>query len=206
MQCDILLSMSHKKNSEIADLKKSLLFFHVQELRDLSLKLSLLDKGDKKGLILRICHFLQTKEKIKLPKIPKESCAKPGKTYPIQEESLMLKGAYKNDLKNREFFRNLIGPYFHFTAFGIDWLNGRWYEGDPPTYLEFAHMWKQEYERRKKDPETPKEEWAYINFIKQFLEEFPKAGKAQIYEAWKAEREKHKEIAYRYIEKRGLLL
>lgn len=189
------------KKAEIASLKKSLMFLHVGELRDLSAQLSLVDKGNKKVIIFRICHFFLTGEKLKVPKFPKESCAQRGKTYPLKANGLMLKGAYKNDLKTRIFFKRLVGSHFHFTAFGIDWLNERWMEGNPPTYLEFANMWEEEYYRRKENPVAPKEEWAYINFVRNFLTHSPEASKACVYQAWKDEREKNKAKAYQQIEK-----
>jgi len=188
---------SFLEKSEIDSLRSSLLFLHVEELRDLSARLALNDKGNKKAMILRICHFLLTGEKLVTPKFPRESCAKRGQEYPLEPHELMLKGAYKNDLKNRLFFKRLVGSHFHFTAFGIDWLNDRWMKGNPPTYLEFANMWEQEYQRRKKTPAAPKEEWAYINFVKKF----PKSDKEAIHSAWSAEREKHKASVYQVINK-----
>lgn len=61
------------------------------------------------------------------------------------------------------FLKKLIGDYFHFTAFGVDWVDERWMDGNPPTYQEFVDMWRAEYKRRQETPANPKEEWAYIN-------------------------------------------
>lgn len=113
------------RTDEIDDFKKSLLFLHVKELKEIANLLSLTGKGNKKTIIFRICHFLLTKEKLTMPKFPEASYAVKGKTYSLSKDGLMLKGAYKNDLRNRLFFKQLIGPHFHFTAFGIDWLNER---------------------------------------------------------------------------------
>lgn len=143
-------------------LKKALLFLKMAELRDVCARLYLPTQGTKNVLIAWILHFIKTGEIIKEPKIPDASKAKRGNNYSLSPETLILKGAYKNDLKTRLFFKTLIGEYFHFTAFGIDWLNARWLEGKPPTYQEFAQMWKSEYARREKEGTTPKEEWAYI--------------------------------------------
>ncbi len=62
---------------------------------------------------------------------------------------MILKGSYKNDLKTRLFFKNIVGDHFHFTAFGIDWINEKWMEGNPPTYRDYATMWQSEVDRRK---------------------------------------------------------
>ena len=121
----------------------------------------------------------------------------------LDKETLMLKGAYKNDLKTRLFFKQLIGEYFHFTAFGIDWLNDRWMEGKPPTYQEFAEMWHKEYEKRKKTPVPPKEEWAYINFVQNSLSISPTASQESINHAWECERQKQKAKLLRWFRRSG---
>lgn len=125
--------------------------------------------------------------------------AKMGVEYPLTPHTLILKGSYKNDLKTRLFFKELIGNYFHFTAFGIDWLEARWLEGKPPTYQDFAEMWKTEYAKRKKLGTTPKEEWAYINFTQKFMNTHPDADRATLLKAWEAERIKHKESALKLL-------
>ena len=68
----------------------------------------------------------------------------------------MLKGGYKNDLKTRIFFKSIIGDYFHFTAFGIDWLKEQWMKGEPPTYKKFADMWTKEYAYREANGSSQK--------------------------------------------------
>lgn len=183
-----------------AILKKSLVFLHMGELREISRRLSLVDKGNKRAIILRILHFLSTGERLSVPKFPEASRAQRGKEYPLAPTTQMLKGSYKNDLKTRLFLKKLIGNHFHFTAFGIDWLNDRWMEGNPPTYQEFAHMWQGEHEKRKKMPAAPKEEWAYINFIQKTLQNSPELSRESVIDAWERERQKHKAIVDRWFD------
>ena len=183
----------------MVNLKEALLFLHVAELRQLCMTQGVPSHGNKVTLIARIVHFISTGEIIKEPKIPTISKAKRGCDYPLEPSVLMLKGAYKNDLKTRLFFKQLIGEYFHFTAFGIDWLNERWLEGNPPTYQEFAIMWKAEYARRQKMGSTPKEEWAYINFTQNFIKVNPKASRVAIVESWEAERKRQIKIVNELI-------
>lgn len=182
-----------------SDLKQHLLYLHMQELRDLCEKYALPNKGKKQALIARVVHFVETGEIITEPKLPAISKAKKGVDYPLKPHTLILKGSYKNDLKTRLFFKELIGEYFHFTAFGQDWIYERWLEGKPPTYQEFAEMWKVEYAKRKKWGTTPKEEWAYINFTQKFMGEHPNAYRARLLKAWEAERIKHKESALKLL-------
>lgn len=180
---------------QLTSLKAALLFFHVAELRDLCLQLSLPKVGTKISLVCRIVHFVSTGQIITEPLVPAVSRAKRGVVYALQPDAFMLKGAYKNDLKTRIFFKQLIGEYFHFTAFGIDWLHERWLNGNPPTYQEFADMWRAEYDRRKKYGSTPKEEWAYINFTQNFLQENAHATREMLNAAWEQERVLRKVVA-----------
>lgn len=182
------------KPLDIAILQDSLLYLHVSELKSYCEKLGLSTEGKKLSLVSRIIHFLNTGEKINLPKYPAASLSKAIKQSEQKPSALMLKGTYKNDLKTRLFFKSIIGDYFHFTAFGIDWLHEKWMEGAPPTYQEFADIWQKEYEFRKANGSTPKEEWAYINFVKQYLISNPEAGKEAILKQWEIVRNKHKDL------------
>lgn len=171
------------KNSE------NLYYLNMTELKQLCAKLGIpLSKG--KGDMIDAIQRLLTTGKLSQPKkIPARSRAQAGCDYPLAEETLMLYGAYKNDAKTRAFFKKLIGPHFHFTAFGIDWLKERWYAGRPPTYREYADMWVEESKLRNKVKPSPKKEWAYINFLQQFGEKNPHATATQARAAWKKLRE-----------------
>jgi hypothetical protein len=180
--------LSRLSDEQLITLRYALNFLHVNELRELCVKLQLIDTGMKRALVNRIVHFVETGEVVVEPKPPKISCAQRGKLYPLAPDTLILKGAYKNDLQTRLFFKQLIGDYFHFTAFGIDWLNDRWMEGNPSTYREFADMWRVEYARRKQFGTMPKEEWAYITYVQKFIQEHPDASRKVIMDAWNNER------------------
>lgn len=181
------------ENIEISSLSNSLTYLHVSELKAYCEKLALSSKGTKMTLISRMIHFLKTGEKIELPPYPASSLSRGQKVNALKPDALMLKDAYKNDLKTRLFFKNLIGDFFHFTAFGIDWLEERWRQGNPPTYQEFANMWQKEYAFRKANGSPPKEEWAYINFVKRYLKETPQASRKDILKQWEIERNDHKD-------------
>lgn len=190
-----------KDSEALTTLRESLLFLHVAELRALATQLGIPETGNKRVLIMRVLHFLATGEIITQPPYPKASCAPRGKQHSLESNALMLKGAYKNDLKTRLFFKKLIGKHFHFTAFGIDWLEERWQAGNPPTYAEFAIMWQGEYERRKAHPTAPKEEWAYINFVQAYLQLHPDTTQKNILATWQTERQKHKQRVDMVIKK-----
>lgn len=182
--------------SQLNMLKEALNFLHVDELRDLCTEFRFINKGKKIALIARILHFIKTGDVIHEPKIPDISRAKRGHVYPLLSDTLIVHGAYKNDLRTRLFFKQLIGEHFHFTAFGIDWLNDCWMSGNPPTYQVFADMWQAEYLRRQSAGSNPKTEWAYINFAQALIRDYPNASHAFIIDAWKKEREKQVGIVH----------
>jgi hypothetical protein len=180
-------------------LKEDMLFLNINELKEIVAKFNLASKGKKLELIHRILHFLKTEKELTQLQIPNISKAKKGVSYQLALDSLMLKGEYKNDLKTRTFFKELIGKHFHFTTFGIDWLNDRWLEGKPPTYQGFADMWSKEMERKVNHPVQAKKEWAYINFIKSFLQQTPNSSQTAIITAWEKERVMHKNKVYQIL-------
>jgi len=175
-------------------------FLHTGELKDLCCDLSLPVQGKKGQLIGRILHFLRTEELLKELPIPEISRAKNKEVYPLLPETLMLKGAYKNNLETRLFFQKLIGPHFHFTAFGQDWIQDHWMIGAPPTYQAFAHMWQAEYLRRRDTPGVPKEEWAYIRFSQKFLKRHPHVSRQGVLDAWDRERQLQKATVNKIIQ------
>ena len=161
------------------------------ELKEICSQLNLPSSGKKVMLINRVVEFITTGNILKDPVIPEVSLAKKGNSYPLSKDTLILKGAYKNDLKTRLFFKKLIGKHFHFTAFGLDWIMEQWLKGKPPTYQEFAHMWQYQYEQAKL---APKKEWAYINFIQNLIKQHPNLSKTDQLNAWKQEQAKQKKV------------
>lgn len=157
----------------------------MEELHYACTLLHLPDVGKKTVLIDRIEQFIKTGHVLPLAQIPDSSRAKKHPFQPLHADSLMLHESYKNDYATRDFFKKLIGPAFHFTAFGIDWLNERWMQGSPPTYQEFANYWVVESQRRKQKRQAPKKEWAYINFVQQMQTTHPHASKTAVMQAWK---------------------
>lgn len=186
--------------SLLAELETYLYYFHVSELKEVCEQLQLSHLGKKNDLISRVLCYLKSGIKQELLDFPESSKTVKGKKYPLEPHAKILIGSYKNDLATRMFFKQMIGDHFHFTAFGIDWINERWLRGDPPTYEEFACFWKKEYELRKIEKVKPKVEWAYLSFIQRCLAEHPEMSKTQIIQAWKLERsgciQKAKDILY----------
>lgn len=176
------------RQAAVDELESVLLFFNIAELRDSCRQLGLPDCGKKKSLVARVITFIQTGEILSDPTIPIASRAEKGQKRCLAPEAKMLFGLFKNDAMTREFFKKLIGQHFHYTAFGLDWLQERWLSGNPPTYQEFALFWQQEYTLRKRQPAALKPEWALLNFVKDYVQHYPEASRDQVCAAWKIER------------------
>lgn len=171
--------------SEQKKLYEALHYLSVPELQECCRILSLAEPGKKGELITRIMLYIQAGSVTKGKEIPAASRSKNYPQQPLRKDALMLHGSYKNDEQTRALFTSLIGPHFHFTAFGIDWLNERWQQGKPPTYQEFADYWVKEMEKRKQKQPKPKKEWAYLNFLQQASKEYPEATQEELIEKWK---------------------
>ena len=182
-------------------LQDTLHYMKMSELKKGCQIFSLPDKGKKGVLIERIFTFITEGHITIAPKIPLSSLAKNYPKQAISTSSLMLYGSYKNDLKTKTFFKKLIGSYFHFTAFGSDWLNERWFQGNPPTYKEFANYWVTEVDRRKQIKPKPKDEWKYINFLQQMNKEYPLLSKKDLMNRWKTLRTQKAEEADKLLKK-----
>jgi hypothetical protein len=180
-------------------LHDALHYMSVAELKECCNVLALNNSGNKSTLIERITTFALTGTIPSIPTIPPISRAKHHETQALHPQSLMLHGNYKNDARTRAFFKSIIGEYFHFTAFGIDWLNEQWLKGTPPTYQEFARYWVQEYETRKRTKPIPKQEWAYINFLQDAQKSMPHACKDELMATWHQTRKEKILLAYKLL-------
>lgn len=193
------------RKQDVDALHEALHYLKMNELRSLCTYYALSEQGPKGMLIERIHTFVCHGKITAVPIIPKASKAKRGVTYDLLPDTYMLYGSYKNDARARAFFKKLIGSHFHFTAYGIDWFNKRWYAGNPPIYSEFATFWEKESVARKKCKAQPKKEWAYINFVQRFLQRFPDASRDQCMKAWEVERERNKQYVIELLQISGAL-
>ena len=174
--------------TERAKLSGSIVFFNIQELKRMCEGLRLPGAGKKMALITRIMTYLETGEVVLSPLIPAVSRPQRGEKQELAPAAKMLYGSFKNDAATRAFLKTLVGKHFHYTAFGLDWLNERWLAGNPPTFAEFATFWQAETNARKKQKAPLKKEWALLNFVMAYIKKYPEAPREEVVIAWKHER------------------
>lgn len=51
-----------------------------------------------------------------------------------------------------------------------------------------ATMWQKEVDKRRKQKPQPKQEWALITFVQQYMEKNPNATKTEVNKAWHKKR------------------
>lgn len=193
--------IGHLSKKEKDNFFEALYYMKMAELKSFCQKHAIPLQGKKGEILSRLKNYLLT-GKINQPKsLPDISKAKPKKLYPLAINTKILKGAYKNDLTTRNFFKKLIGEHFHFTSFGQDWILNRWREGKPPTYGQFAKYWQKEFLQRQNSEVNPKQEWAYLNFIRQYKKQTPHLSKRNISLAWKKTQQTKAKIAEAILSK-----
>jgi hypothetical protein len=180
--------MKSLSRQELAELQDALNYMSVAELKEWCHAFGISTTGKKGALVRRIGRFVSGRKGAEDAPLPPASCAKKGAIAKLAANALILSGSYKNNSATRVFMQTLVGPQFHFTAFGQDWIHERWRQGRPPTYQEFAAFWQEEIEKRKTRNATPKKEWAYLNFVQSYRTTHPGSSHGEVARAWGKER------------------
>jgi hypothetical protein len=187
--------------NDLETLTDAIHYMNMAELKAACARLGLSASGMKGNIIHRILHFAASGEALAPKHIPEASKAKRGQPQLFRPGSLILSGNYKNDEATRAFLKRLIGPHFHFTSFGQDFIKTRWMQGKPPTFREFADYWQRENEARKSKKASPKREWALLNFRQQYLAKNPNATNKEITAAWAKTRKEKLGVAAALLKK-----
>ena len=175
-------------STDIIKLNNAVLFFNMQELKRVCEGFGFSSAGKKMALITRITTYIETGEIVLEPVIPAASRAQRGEKVELTPHGMILHGSFKNDAATRAFLKTLVGNHFHYTAFGLDWINERWLAGNPPTFAQFAQFWQIEFSARKKQKAPLKKEWALLNFVAAYIKKYPAAPREEVVIAWKHER------------------
>lgn len=185
--------------SELAELAQALNFQKMDELKWSCEQLQVSARGKKGEIIERIIHFAKTGSRQAPNTLPNTVTADPNKSYPIGINEPILAGAYKNNTQTRLFFKNEVGPHFHFTAFGQEWIRQQWQKGTAPTYGQFAAFWQTEYSARKHAEKKPRAEWAYLNFMQKYQKEHQTSSRKEMAATWKEAQRSYSERAKELI-------
>jgi hypothetical protein len=181
-------------------LRIALNHMNMKELKDECRSLGIRPTGRKGDIVNGILSLVRGTKNAIAKSIPHNCQARPERVYPLKKRTLILCGSYKNNDPTRAFLKSLVGPHFHFTAFGQDWIRRRWAEGKPPTYAEFARAWQQEHLRRRSlKSARPKKEWAYLNFVQRFRKKNPALDPSELASEWKQQRAAQAALAQRIL-------
>lgn len=186
---------------EIAVLDEAIQYQVTDEVKHCSEYLGLPTSGTKGEMIARILQFIKEGTILAKPPLPAASKAQRGASYPFAPDTLILKGSYKCSQDTRAFLKQLVGPHFHFTCYGQNWIRDRWQQGNPPTYAEFALFWEKERIARKNKEATPNREWAYLHFAKAFKQSNPTATTKDLANNWHLVRAQKAVLATKLVEK-----
>lgn len=186
--------MNKKKN--LTQLESSIYFLKVGELKKIIQILNLNFSGNKPNMIRRIIAWYENKEENFKTEKPVTQIISPI----ANPKTHLMKGIYKNNAESRTIFQSLIGPHFHFTVFGLDWLNQQWNLGISPTFQEFAKFWQEEFEKRKIKKAPLKDEWMFLRFQKEFKEKHPNATNREFQSAWHKIRQENLNITLKLLE------
>ncbi|NQZ01905.1 MAG: hypothetical protein HRT45_14675 [Bdellovibrionales bacterium] len=127
------------------ELRESIYYLNVSELRSILNFLELPTPGNKRTLIGRILlHFNLAPDSDE--DVPKKFEKYQGELSP---DIYILPGFYSNGSLARARFKKIIGPHFSFTSYGMNWIRRKWLAKDYPTFDEFAEYWVSEFERRR---------------------------------------------------------
>lgn len=120
------------------------------ELTDFCVKNGIKTNGRKPEIFDRIEYFLQY-GKIKNERINPHNKTKVEDNSDDTPLSLatVFKEGFKFNQRNRDFFKSVLGPHFHFTVHTAKYVRDNLKNGNTITYQDFVDEWLKEKKRRK---------------------------------------------------------
>lgn len=165
-------------------------YWYLDELVAFCRAVGLPASGQKHEVLARVRLHLDGGSPVDMSAVPTRRRAAPPGARRFAADT-PVDDSFRCDEQTRAFFKQLIGPHFHFTAhlqrFRCE------HRGAPLTYGDLAREWIAEYERRKdKDYRPPiMPAWEYNKFVRDFLaDQSRNAGKGirEAAAAWNAMR------------------
>jgi len=149
------------------------------ELSEFCKKHDIPKNGSKEELTKRILHFIKTGKILKGE--PKRTENKNVISGEITIYSIVQKG-YKNDEKNRNFFKSVIGDHFKFNVPFMKWMK----ENHGKTYGEAIEEWLRIYQEKKSGKKYDiSPQFEYNQYTREFFKENPKLTRADAIKCWK---------------------
>ena len=214
-----------------ANLKRSLIFLKVPELRELCRKkLRVADKGNKTELVSRIISAMspsagnssgpqRLNSKHNAGKFPDsvtlaywKEHGDGGGTGPGAVDNKILHGEWKLNHHHRNYINALLaerGLEKHFVVPGMDWIKSKWRLGEIPSFGEYIDHQEELAALKAKGVDTfaleKRQNLQYMNFVRKEQRERARKGASKSWKGisykWKIEREKQKKLAIEEIEK-----
>jgi hypothetical protein len=171
---------------DIADLRN--FYWWKEELVDFCVSQGIPATGRKLEILQRIETFLRT-GKVLRPQPTVLGAMGKRSDQPLTLTSPVVN--FKSDQRTREFFKKVIGPEFHFTAYLNAFMKGR----NNLTYGDLVKEWLAERERRKNKSYRPPimKSCEYNQFIRDFFADTGNRGKSMrdAVALWKRIRQNH---------------
>jgi len=161
-------------------------YYEKDELVAFCRKNGLKTTGQKLEIKARIEHFLKTGKPIQ------ESSIKNNKQTKNIEQALPksideeIPSNYTSSELYRKYFKSVIGPHFHFTAYMMKYMK----EHPKMTFKNYVNEWLAEYERRKDKSYKPKimKSCEYNQYIRDFFSDNPTHKLKEAILCWKYKR------------------
>src|SRR3989339_78665 len=160
-------------------------YFEKDELvsfcRDNGLKIT----GQKLDIKARVENFLKTGKSHQVP-IKNNKKTKEIKQTPPKSINEEIPDNYTSSELYRKYFKSVIGPHFHFTAYMMKYMK------EPPkmTFKDYINEWIAEYERRKDKSYKPQimKSCEYNQYIRDFFSDNPTRKLKEAIQCWKYKR------------------
>ncbi|OGC14012.1 hypothetical protein A2290_02350 [candidate division WOR-1 bacterium RIFOXYB2_FULL_36_35] len=160
-------------------------YFEKDELvnfcRDNGLKIT----GQKLDIKARVENFLKTGESHQAP-IENNKKTKEIKQTPPKSINEEIPDNYTSSELYRKYFKSVIGPHFHFTAYMMKHMK----EHPKMTFKDYINEWIAEYERRKDKSYKPQimKSCEYNQYIRDFFSDNPTRKLKEAIQCWKYKR------------------
>jgi hypothetical protein len=176
------------KNISVEDFED--FYWLKSELVKFCREVSISSGGGKIEIANRISKFLKTGE---IPKIKTKKTKRIIQKIPKSINDVIPE-EYTSSQLFREYFKSIIGPHFHFTAYMMKFIK----EHPKITFKEYVDEWQTEYGRRKDAKYKSKimKSCEYNQYIRDFFKDNPEKTLREAIKYWKIKKTKRGDNKY----------